>query len=161
MRLRHASVLALASLLLAACAAAPRPYAPETAPWIPRDRPAPSSDSDSLLLYYDYVRRLKVDALDRERAAARSVNGRSPSEFNRIRYALALSAAPSGSREQALALGLLDPIAHSRRSPLAPLATLLAAAIGEHRHAADLQSKIDALKSLEQTMTSREKVVQP
>ena len=75
-----------------------------------------------------------------------------------MRYALLLTLAPAG--EEARALELLEPVTRNGESALRGLALLMTALLQEQRrldaNAQGLQQKLDALLTLERSMTGRE-----
>ena len=131
----------------------------EPAPWVQAGAPQPASDVESLLLYFQHVRKLSGPEASREHEAARQAYARSRTDFNRVRLAIILSLPGAAFTDEARALGLLDTVAGHHGGRLEGLAVLLGASLQEQqRLAADaqgLQQKLDALKSLERSMIER------
>jgi hypothetical protein len=111
-----------------------------------------------VLAHYARARQLAGPELAREQEAARRALARTKSDANRMRYALLLTLAPAG--EEARALELLEPVTRNGESALRGLALLMTALLQEQRrldaNAQGLQQKLDALLTLERSMTGRE-----
>ncbi len=134
--------------------AAPEPgVAPE--PWVRTGSPRPVSDSESLLMYFEYVRKLSAADLAKEHDAARRLYARARSDFNRVRYAILLSVPGSGFSDDARALEALDPLLKNLDAALHNLAFVVGAQIQEQRRGQGLQQKLDALMSLEKSLIER------
>jgi hypothetical protein len=131
----------------------------EPAPWVQADRPQPGSDAESLLLYFQYLRRLSGPEAVREHEAARQAYASARTDFNRVRLAMALSLPGMPFTDDARALGLLDTVARHQDSQLQGLAVVLGTYLQEQLRIAasaqGLQEKLDALRSLERTMIER------
>lgn len=110
-----------------------------------------------VLAHYARARQLAGPELAREQETARRALARSKSDANRVRYALLLTLAPG---EEARALELLEPVTRNGESALRGLALLMTALLQEQRrldaNAQGLQQKLDALLTLERSMTGRE-----
>ena len=117
-------------------------------------RPA-MSDSDTLLTYFDYVRKLPAADYAKEVDLVRKLYARARTDVVRMRLAILLSAPAAGPGEEARAMELLDPLGKSGDAGLRALATLLSAQIQEQRRAQGLQQKLDALMSLDKSMIER------
>jgi hypothetical protein len=117
-------------------------------------RPA-MSDSETLLAYFDYVRKLPVAEYAKEVDLVRKLYARVRTDVVRMRYAILLSAPAAGPGDEARAVELLDPLVKSADAQLRPLATLLSTQIQEQRRAQGLQQKLDALMSLDKSMIER------
>lgn len=132
-----------------------------------RTRPAPveswraGSDVDSLLGYFQYVRKLVPSDLGKEHDAARQALQSARSDFNRVRLAMLLSLPGTAIADEPRALELLEPVAKNPSGELCGLASLLAANLQERRRldasAQGLQQKLDALRSLERNMIERKR----
>jgi hypothetical protein len=125
----------------------------ETAGTEPRGKPGasrPASDLESLLLYFQYIKGLPGAELGKEHENARQAYARAQSEFNRVRLAMVLAQPNTPFNDGPRALELLEPVAKNQQAPLHGLAYLLAANIQ------DLQHKLDALKSLERSLSERD-----
>jgi len=135
---------------------APQPAARVVTPSAPQR----VSDVEKLLSYFQRLRTLSGPALTKERDHARQASARTHSQFNRVRFAMILSLPGTSFSDEPQALELLDQVVRNRESPLHGIAYLLAAQLQEHRRLAGtvqgLQKKLDALKSLERTMSERE-----
>lgn len=130
----------------------------EPAPWVQAGSPQPASDVESLLLYYQHVRKLSAPEAMREHEAAWHAFGRANTDFNRVRLAMILSRPGMAFTDEARAAGLLETVAtHPGR--LQGLAVVLGASLKEQQRLAasaqELQQKLDALKSLERSMIER------
>ena len=167
MRRARLALVAACAAALAGCALLPGGEVQEPAPAVQADAPsvkpnapAPSS-ADSLLLYYQHLRRLSGAAIGREHDIARSAYGRSRSDYDGVRLALVLSLPGTPVSDEARALELLDAVARRPDAELQGLAFLLASHVQERRrldaNAQGLQQKLDALKSLERTMIERKR----
>ena len=117
-------------------------------------RPA-MSDSETLLAYFDYVRKLPAADYAKEVDLVRKLYARVRTDVVRMRYAILLSAPAAGPGDEARAMELLDPVAKSGDAGMRALATLLSAQIQEQRRAQGLQQKLDALMSLDKSMIER------
>lgn len=153
--------------LLAACGTFHWPAQQAGEYWLKAGAPQPGSRVESLLAYADYARGLSGAESAREQERLRPVlaaQGRT--DFVRLQYALLLAVAPG--RDLARARQLLEPLLKEdgRDADLRRLAAYLHAGIGEQldaerryrdeqRRAADLDQKLDALKSIEQRIIQR------
>jgi hypothetical protein len=163
---RHGA-LALACGLLAGCGALRAPETAEPAPVVqavPEEKAAPvppAASPETLLLYYQHIRRLSGADLAREHDTARQAYARSRSDYERVRLAMVLSLPGSAFSDEGRALELLDPVSKNHNGQLQGLAYLLATHLQERRrldaNAQGLQQKLDALRSLERTMIERKR----
>ena len=117
-------------------------------------RPA-MSDSETLLAYFDYVRKLPAAEYAKEVDLVRKLYAKVRSDVVRMRLAILLSAPAAGPGDEARAAELLDPVVKSGDAGLRALAMLLSAQIQEQRRAQGLQQKLDALMSLDKSMIER------
>ncbi len=147
--------------LLAGCAALRGIEAQEPAPWVQAGSPQPASNVESLLLYYQHVRKLSGAELGREHETARQAYIQSRSDFSRVRFAMVLSFPNTAFSDEARALELIEPVFRNQNGQLQGLAYLLASHLQERRrldaNAQGLQQKLDALKSLERSMIERKR----
>ena len=131
----------------------------EPAPWVQAGGPQPSSDTESLLLYFQHVRKLSAPDAIREHEAAWHAYSRARSDFNRVRLAIILSLPGAAFTDDARALGLFDVVARHQGGRLQALAVMLGAQLQEQQRLAasaqGLQQKLDALRSLERNMIER------
>jgi len=131
----------------------------EPAPWVQAGTPQPASDAESLLLYFQHIRKLSGADLGREHDAARQAYARARTDFNRVRLAMVLSLPGTAFYDDARALELCDTVAKHEGGRLQGLAALLGAHLQEQKRltasAQGLQQKLDALKSLERSMIER------
>jgi hypothetical protein len=131
----------------------------EPAPWVQAGTPQPASDADSLLLYFQHVRKLSGPDVSREHEAAREAYTRARTDFNRVRLAMVLSFPGTAFNDDARALDLCDTVAKHEGGRLQGLALLLGSHLLEQKRltasAQGLQQKLDALKSLERSMIER------
>ncbi len=163
--------MALVSLLSAGCGAL-RSVEPADAPE-PAARagtPRPAGDSESLLAYFENVRKLQAAELASEYHSVRELYTASPSEVNRVRYAMLLSIPGTAFNDNARALEALEPLLRNQNAALRHLAFMVHAHIGEQRRGhmlqqkldqeqrrgQDVQQKLDALKSLEKDLIKRD-----
>jgi len=121
--------------------------------------PQPASDTESLLSYYQHLRRLPGAELGREHETARLAYARARTDFNRVRFAMVLSQPNAAFADDGRALELLDPVAKNPGARLQGLAQLLSSNLQEQKRlnasVQGLQQKLDALKSLERNMIER------
>lgn len=131
----------------------------EPAPWVQAGTPQPASDAESLLLYFQHIRKLSSADVSREHKAARQAHARARTDFNRVRLAMVLSLPGTAFNDDARALDLCDAIAKHEGGRLQGLALLLGSHLQEQKRlnasAQELQQKLDALKSLERNMIER------
>lgn len=160
MKMRLAALLAFCALL-AACGLLRGLESREPAPWVQAGSPRPASDVESLLLYFQYIKKLTATDLGREHDTARQAYSRTRSDFNRVRLALLLVLPNAAFNDDTRALELLEPVAKNQSGQFSGLATLLASHLQERRRldasAQGLQQKLDALKSLERSMIERQR----
>jgi len=131
----------------------------EPAPWVQAGMPQPVSDTESLLLYFQHIRKLSGADLSREHEAARQAYARSRTDFGRVRLAMVLSLPGTAFYDDTRALDLCDTVAKHEGGRLQGLALLLGSHLQEQKRltasAQGLQQKLDALKSLERSMIER------
>jgi len=131
----------------------------ESAPWVPAGSPRPASEAESLLLYFQYLRKLPGPDLGREHEATRQAYARSRTDFNRVRLAMVLSLPNAAFNDDGRALELLEPVAKNQNGRLQGLALLLSSQLQEQKrmnaNVQGLQQKLDALKSLERNLIER------
>jgi len=161
MTTRLAVAALIISGLLAGCGILPGLESQEPAPWVQAGGPQPATDTESLLLYFQHVRKLSGAELSREYDAARQSHSRSRSDFNRIRLAMVLSLPNTAFYDDARALELLEPVAKNPGGQLSGLAYVLSNQLLERKrldaNALGLQQKLDALRSLERNMIERKR----
>jgi hypothetical protein len=140
------------------------------------------SDVDKLLEYHQRALTLKGQELTREYDKVRIDYDKDASDLHRMRLALMLTIPGSGFRDDAAAVGLLQPILKGSGRPessLRPLAQLLQSHLlelrrvddalltqsaklrDEQRRAEALQQKLEALLEMEMKMMEREQSAQP
>jgi len=124
-------------------------------PWVKPGGPRPAGDSESLLMYFEYVRKLPAPELVKEHEMTRESYVKSHSDFNRVRYAMVLAVPGSAFNDEARALEEIDPLVKNADAPLHGVAYLLNLQIQDQRHDQSLQRKLDALKSLEKSLIER------
>ena len=158
MRSRLAVVL-VACCWLGGCGALRGLENQEPAPWVQAGAPQPGSNAESLLLYFQHVRKLPGAELAKEHDAARQSFARSRADFDRVRLAMVISIPGASFSDDGRAMELLEPVAKNPNGQLQGLAYLLAVQLQERRrldaNAQGLQQKLDALKSLERRMIER------
>jgi len=117
--------------------------------------------ADTLLLYFQHLKRLSAADLVREHDATRQAYGRSRADYDRVRYAMVLSLPGAAFSDDGRALELLEPVAINQNGELQGLAYLLTNQLQERRrldaNAQALQQKLDALRSLERSMIERKR----
>lgn len=116
---------------------------------------------------YERARRLSPPELAREVEAARAGYARTATDDERVRLALLLAMPNTPQNDETRALDLLDPLVRAAGHPLQPLAALLASLLQEQkrleqqtaalqRESHALQQKLDALRTLERSLSERE-----
>ena len=147
--------------LLAGCSGMTILESQEPAPWEQAGAPRPASEADSLLAYFEHVRKLQAVELGKEHEAARQAFLSARSDFSRVRLAMLLSLPGTAVSDEPRALELLDPVARNPGGQLHRLAILLVANLQERKrldaNAQGLQQKLDALRSLERSMIERKR----
>jgi hypothetical protein len=154
------SILVLAGCaVLAGCGSLRTFESVEPAPWVQAGVPQPASDIESLLMYFSHLRKLPGAELGREHESARQAYNRARSDFNRVRFAMVLSLPHTAFIDEGRALELLDPVAKNQSAQLRGLAQLLSSHLYEQKRLSanvqGLQQKLDALKSLERSLSGR------
>lgn len=142
--------------------------APVVAPPAPVLLPAAKpGEVETLLAEFERVRKLPVVELVREQEAARQAFNATRSDPARVRLALTLAVPGYPGAEDGRALELLEPLVRAPGASLHSLAFLLHAYIHEQRRLTNqvqglqhnvqaLQQKLDALRTLERSLTERE-----
>lgn len=125
-------------------------------PWTRTGARRPAGDAESLLMYYEYVRKLPAAERVKDYETARQRFMKTRSEFNRVRYAIALSVPGTSFNDDARALDTLEPLLRNQHAVLHSLAYMVGAQIQEQRRGQDLQQKLEALKSLEKSLIERD-----
>jgi hypothetical protein len=145
---------------LAGCGVLPGLESQEPAPWAQAGA-RPAADVDTLLAYFQYIRKAPAVELGKEHEAARHAFLSSRTDFDRVRLAMLLSLPGSALSDEPRALELLDPVAKNPGGKFYGLAILLAANLQERRrldaNTQGLQQKLDALMSLERNMIERKR----
>lgn len=118
------------------------------------------AELEKVLDYYAQARQMAAPELAREQEAARRALARARTDANRVRYALLLTLPGStATGDEARALELLEPVARGDGA-LRGLAMLMMTLLQEQRRletqAQGLQQKLDALLTLERSMTGRD-----
>lgn len=153
-------LLALVFSALAGCSLLQDMEAGGTEQGVKSGTPLPASDLESLLLYFQHIKSLPGGELGKEHDRVRQAYIKSHSDIDRVRLAMMLSLPNAPFRDEPRAIELLDPIAKNRRAPLRGLAFLLLSSIKEQKkldaNVQVLQKKLDALMSLERSLTERE-----
>lgn len=150
--------------------------------WVKPGSARPGSEVESLLMYFEYAKKLSGNDLNKEHEQVKQAFANSKSDFARLQYVLLLVMSGAAFRDEGRALGLLDPLLkeNAAASPgLRTFAYFLNAEIAEHRRLEDgaqtvnqkwreeqkrseaLQQKLDAIKSIEKTMIEREQSIPP
>ena len=146
----------------------PEPVAPPVAP-----QPSRASQVETLIAEYVRLRRLPGAELVREQEDARREFNQTRSDSARVRLAMALGVPGSAAGDEARALELLDPLVKTPGASLHGLAFLLSSYLHDQRRLAaqvnglqqnvqglqqnvqGLQQKLDAIKSLERSLSGR------
>ncbi len=148
-------LIVLMSLLAAGCGVL-RSIETGGEPWVRADGRRPASDSESLLMYFEYVRKLPSTELVKEHDAVRQLYANSRSDFIRVRYAMLLSVPGVAFNDDARALEALEPLLRNSDAALHNLAFMASAQIQEQRRGQGLKQKLEALKSLEKSLIERD-----
>ena len=125
-------------------------------PWARTGARRPAGEAESLLMYYEYVRKLPTAERVKDYETARQRFMKSRSEFNRMRYAISLSVPGTSFNDDARALDTLEPLLRNQHAVLHSLAYMVGTQIQEQRRGQDLQQKLEALKSLEKSLIERD-----
>ena len=159
---------------LAGCGALRSIETAGTEPWVNPDTLRPASDSESLLLYFQHIKKLSGTELGKEHDNARQAYTKTHSEFNRVRLAMVLCLPNTSFSDDSRALELLDPMVKNHQASLYSLAFLLSTYIQERKkldgsvyrlqqnvqglqqNVQGLQQKLDALRLLERSLVERE-----
>ncbi|WP_124951733.1 dihydrolipoamide acyltransferase [Sulfuriferula thiophila] len=133
-----------------------------------------ASQTDELLLYYDYQRKQSAPELAREYDKARQSLGQSKSDVNRLRVALLLTLPNTAFHDNATALEMANELlkdTKSTTSGLRGLANLLSVTLTEQQRLTDdlsqkwkdekkradgLQDKVEAIKNMEKNLMRRD-----
>jgi len=130
------------------------------APSAVTDLPGESAEVSKALVYYARARKLAGPELAREQEAARRALARTRTDANRVRYALMLTVPGAAAQDDGRVMELLEPVTRNGDSALHGLALLVTAFLQERRrldgNVQNLQQKLDALLTLERSMTGRE-----
>lgn len=127
------------------------------------------SDVESLIGFYEHVRRLSSVEQAKDFEALRQVYNRDKSDLNRLKLALIQAMPNSPVRNDAAAQALIDPMlkdGEGHDAGLKAFAQLLNAHLAERKRLEDrlredqkeieeLQKKLDALKSIEKSLIDR------
>lgn len=116
----------------------------------------PASDNDKLLAYYEHVRKLAPAELTKEHDTVRALYANANSDYVRVRYAMLLSVPGAAFSDDTRALEALEPLLRNPGAALHSLAFIVSAQIQEQRRGQGLQQKLEALKSLEKSLSERE-----
>lgn len=148
-------LIILVSLLAAGCGVL-RGLEPGGEPWVRAEGPRPTGNSESLLMYFEYVHRLPSAELAKEHDTVRQLYAGSRSDFNRVRYAMLLSVPGAAFNDDARALEALEPLLKNQDAALHNIAFMVNSQIQEQRRRQGLQQKLEALKSLEKKLIERD-----
>jgi hypothetical protein len=149
-RFAHVMRWGLLVVWLAGCGAMPAPEGLEPY-WIRPGVNRPASEAVSLLHYFDYLRGLPAAEQEVEKALQRQAWIEDRSDFQRIRYAVALSGPTASAAEHRQAFELLEPLARDPGDPDSEL-HLLAAVL--FRAQDSERARLAAEKRLERTLDS-------
>ena len=147
--------------VLGGCAALPGLESQDPAPWTQAGAHPSAASVESLLAYFQYIRKVPGAELGKEHEAARQAFLSSRAEFDRVRLAMLLALPGTPVTDEPRALELLDPLARNAGGKFSGLAALLAANLQERKrldaNAQGLQQKLDALLLLERNMIERKR----
>lgn len=159
MRCLRAVICIGCAALVAGCDLLPVKEPLEPAPWVQPGGPQPATDVESLVLYFNHIRKLSANDLNREYDAARQAYNRGRYDFNRVRFAMLLSLPNAPFYDDGRALDVLEPVLRNGDGRLLGLAQILGSQIQEQKRlnasVQGLQQKLDALKSLERSIIER------
>lgn len=156
----------------------PRPEAPKpemTRPELPNvDQGV--NDAEALVQYAAYLRRLSAADLNREHESMKQHVARAKTDLNRAQLALIYILPGLSLHDDAKALTILDPLVKEATSPaVRNFAMLMSSMVGdnkrldenvqnlnsklkeEQKQSAELQQKLDALKSIEKSLSERDR----
>lgn len=147
-------------LLFAGCGALREVETPDAAASPVEDVRTDNAEAARALAFYARARQLSGPELARAQESARRALARSRGDAARLRYAMLLALPGAAAGDDVRALELLEPVTRSTDGGLRGLALLMTAFLQEQRRleagAQGLQQKLDALMSLERSMTGRE-----
>lgn len=157
------------AVLLTACGTFPWPPGQADPYWLKAGAERPASRVESLLAYAEYVRGLVAAESAREHERLRQAfAAKDRADFVRLQYAMLLSVSAGPGRDLSRARQLLEPLLKEdgHDAELRRFGAYLHAGIGdlldaerhsrdEQRRAADLDQKLEALKSIEQRIIQR------
>lgn len=143
---------------LAGCGTLPAPEGLEPY-WIRPGVKRPASEAVSLLHYFDYLHGLPAAEQEVEKVLQRQAWLEDRSDFQRIRYAVALSGPTASAAQRRLAFDLLEPLARDAEDPdseLHLLAEVLFRAeeseLGRLAAMKQLERRLEAVKVLERRL---------
>lgn len=125
-------------------------------PWIKTGSARPAGHAESLLIYFEYLRKLPAAERAKDHDTARQLYMKSRSDFNRVRFAISLAVPGTSFNDDARALDTLEPLLRNQDAALHKVAFIVSAQIQEQRRSQSLQQKLDALKSLEKSLVERD-----
>ena len=169
------------AVVAAGCTTAPPTVEAPPAPLPPIQPPAPpphvqpppppqeiviadpaAEELKGILMYFNVVSRLSPNDLRREHDTARAAFAANANDSNRLRFALVLSLSTNPLKDERRALDLLEPMTKDLRghyTPLRGLALVTHTLIREQQklgtNVQALKEKLDALMSLEKSLTER------
>ncbi len=163
------AALLVAVAVLAGCGAFPPR---DAAPWDHSIGFLPTGDTERLLAYFEYLKRLPPGELHREYNTVRQVQAQQRDDFSRVQLALLLDLPGTGFSDQAKAIELLEPLTaleQRNASVLRLFAYYLAETMKqnkrqqdrareEQRRADALQQKLEALKAIERSLIERQQL---
>jgi hypothetical protein len=152
----------------------PSPTPPVVSPPPPVTPDAPrASEVEILIGEFARLRKLGPLELAREQEAARQAFNQSRTDTARVRFAMAVALPGAAGSDEARALEVLDPLVKTPGAALHSLAFLLSSYVQEqrrlaaqvaglqqnlqglHQNVQGLQQKLDAIKSLERSLSGR------
>lgn len=136
------AVLTLAVAFLAGCGAL-RDLDAGGESWMRAGGPRLASDSESLLMYFQHVRKLPAADLAKEHDNVRQLYAKEArSDFTRVRYAMLLSVPGASFSDDARTLEALDPLLSNRGAALHAIAFMVSTQIHEQRRGHALQQRL-------------------
>jgi hypothetical protein len=159
---------------------APKPEPPKQEPskqeTPKQDISQSADDAEALIQYATYLRRLNAADLNRELDAMKLTVAKSKSDVNRAQLAMAYALPGLASRDDTRALAMLDTLAKEATSTSVrsfslmllslvadnrrldeSVQTLSAKLKEEQKQSAELQQKLEALKSIEKSLSDRDR----
>lgn len=123
-------------LVLSGCELLQPFEAHEPAPSVQVEIAQPVANVESLLLYFQHIRRMPAASFEREHEAVQRAFTEEPSELNRLRLAMVLALPNTPVSDSARALELLGPLIKDDRARLHRISVLIGTLLEEQRRLA-------------------------